>query len=335
MKETLAGIATRTGFSIATVSRVLSNQSQKYRISDKTSEIILKEARRCHYARNVSEQILRKTKTDAVGLLLPSVSNIFFAELADVIIEELDKRGYLTIVMATMEKEDKFRQCLLNLASRQVSGIIAVPCGASNIPLLEQIDKNSAPVVLIDRSAHESSLSFVTTNNYQGALDGTKELIKKGHRRIVCIQGKTDSSTNKDRVSGYKDAMAQAGLQENILICGNEFSIQNGYLETKLLLAGDESLRPSALFALSNMIAMGAMKAIQEAGLRIPQDIALITFDNNTYLDFMQPSLTRISQATNDMAILAVKILFDKIDHTSVGNTALKLIPSLIPGDSV
>ena len=334
MKETLATIAARTGFSTATVSRVLSGQSEKYRISSKTSSIIRKEARRCKYETSFTAQLLRNAKSDSIGLLLPSVSNLFFAELADTIIGELNKRGYLAIVMDTMEDEKQFRDCLLTLASRHVSGIIAVPCGSDN-SLLEQINRESMPVVLIDRSYPEATMPYVTTNNYQGGIDGTKALIDRGYRKIACIQGKLDSSANLERVRGYRDAMKQAGLEENITVCGNDFSIRNGYLETKLLLAGDISERPRALFTLSNMIALGALKAIKEAGLSIPKDMAMVTFDNNSYLDFMQPSLARISQPTVDMASLAVKILFDKIDHTSVGNTFLKLSPSFIFGDSI
>lgn len=329
----MAEIASRTGFSKTTISRVLSGQSDKYRISKKTCEAIVKEAKKCHYTKHLSAQRLREIESSTIGLLLPSLANLFFAELADVIIEELNKAGYFTVLMDTMENEDKFRESVQTLASRRVRGIIAVPCDGG-IPVLEEIDANGTPVVLIDRSHNESALSYVTTNNYQGSKKATEELIQKGHRRIACLQGK-DSSTNRDRVAGYRDAMQAAGLGEQIMTVGNEFTIQNGYLETKLLLAMDPSTRPSAIFSLSNMIALGAIKAINEAGLNIPEDIALLTFDNNTYLDFMQPSLTRIAQATGDMGILAVKLLLDRINHNTLTKTTLILTPTLIKGDSV
>ena len=107
------------------------------------------------------------------------------------------------------------------------------------------------------------------------------------------------SNPSKERVRGYKEAMIEEGYEENIGRVGNEFSIQNGYLETKLLLESDTP--PTAIFTLSNTITLGALKAIKEASLKIPQDISLLSFDNYSYMDYMEPPITRISQPTEDM----------------------------------
>ena len=323
-------MAERLGCSATTISRVLSGKAEKYRISEATVKAVLREARRCNYTPSATAQILRTKKSNTIGLLLPSVSNPYFADMASVIISELSDSNFTTIVVDTMESEQKLNESARSLISRQVDGLIAVPCGENG----EEMEMLSGltPLVLIDRYYENTSLPFVTTNNYQGGLDATKHLLSRGHSRVTCIQGVQSSMPNKERVRGYCRAMEEAGLAENINIVGNEFSVQNGYLEAKLLMSRE--IRPTAIFTLSNTIMLGALKAIREAGLSIPQDVALISFDNNLYMDYMTPSITRISQPVEDMSKLAVKILLDKLDGESNCNSQLRLSPMMVAGES-
>ena len=323
-------MAERLGCSATTISRVLSGKAEKYRISEATVKAVLREARRCNYTPSATAQILRTKKSNTIGLLLPSVSNPYFADMASVIISELSDSNFTTIVVDTMESEQKLNESARSLISRQVDGLIAVPCG-ENGEEMEMLSGHT-PLVLIDRYYENTSLPFVTTNNYQGGLDATKHLLSRGHSRITCIQGVQSSMPNKERVRGYCRAMEEAGLAENINIVGNEFSVQNGYLEAKLLMSRE--IRPTAIFTLSNTIMLGALKAIREAGLSIPQDVALISFDNNLYMDYMTPSITRISQPVEDMSKLAVKILLDKLNGESNCNSQLRLSPMMVAGES-
>ena len=190
------------------------------------------------------------------------------------------------------------------------------------------------PIVLVDRYYDDAPLSYVSTNNFDGGLMATELLIANRHKRIACIQGDPETMPNRMRVKGYKQAMENAGLGANEMIFGNEFSIQNGYMETKLLL--ESNPRPTAIFALSNTILLGSIKAIREAGLRIPEDISIISFDNNKYLDYMVPPINRVSQPVEDMAKLASRILFEKInDNNPEQVTRLSLSPVLMNGSSV
>lgn len=323
-------MAERLGYSATTISRVLSGKAEKYRISPDTVNAVLLEARRCNYSPSVAAQSLRTRRSNTIGLLLPSVANPYFADMASVIITELNSAGYTTIVVDTMESEQRLSESARSLISRQVDGILAVPCGEKGMDL--EMLSAQIPVVLIDRYYEDTSLPYVTTNNYQGGLDATRHLLSRGHTRISCIQGVQSSMPNKERVRGYVKAMEDEGLAQDIDIIGNEFSVQNGYLETKLLMS--RAQRPTAIFALSNTIMLGALKAIREAGLRIPEDVALISFDNNLYMDYMTPSITRISQPVEDMAKLAVKILLDKIKGASNCGSQLRLSPIMVAGES-
>lgn len=331
-KETLSSISARTGFSITTVSRVLSGNALKYRISPKTAAVVLAEAKRCEYVPSALAQSLRTKKSEMIGLLLPSVSNPFFADMASVIIAELDKFGYMTIVVDTMESEVRMVDNARALIHRNVDGIIAVPCGDSPVAL-ERIEKD-VPVVLVDRYYPNTRLSYVTTNNFKGSFDACKLLISKGYKRIVCIQGELWSTPNKERVSGYMSAMRESGLEEEAMVVGNEFSSQNGYLETKLLMSIPS--RPEAIFALSNTIALGALKAVREVGMRVPKDVALLSFDDNAYMDYMTPSITRVSQPVDDMAKLSVKILLDSIKNPDRKKSSqLALSATILQGESI
>lgn len=332
MKETLSSISKRLGISTATVSRVLSGNATKYRISEGTIAIVKAEAARCHYIPSLAAQSLRTNKTKTIGLLMPKVANPFFADISSAIISEANSKGYTAIVADTMESVALQNACISTLVSRKVDGIIAAPCGHDS-KLFEEINDRIAPVVLIDRYFENSSISYVTSNNYKGAFNATSLLISNGHKHIVCIQGDVDSLPNKQRVKGYLDALHKSGLQDNASIIGNAFSLQNGYLETKLLLSSN--IRPTAIFPLCYTILLGAIKAIKEASLRIPEDISIISFDDNLSLDYMTPSITRVSQPTEEMGQLAAKMLLNKLEGQSELVSQIELTTEMIIRKSI
>ena len=330
-KETLVSIAQRMGVSATTVSRVLRGDAEKYRISPATRDRILEEAHRCMYVPNTSAQMLRNSRSGIIGLLIPSISNPFFAEMASVIVTKLRELSYTTIVIDTMENDHILIDGVESLISRQVEGIIAAPSGR-DASALERLG-HKVPIVLIDRYYENTTLPYVTTNNYQGAFQAVSRLISLGYRDIACIQGAAPSMPNKERIHGYRDAMQEHGLGDNCTVVGNDFTIQNGYLETKLLL--NSPIPPRAVFALSNTIMLGALKAIKESNMRIPEDIAVLSFDDNMYMDYLTPSIARVGQPTADMSTLAVKILIDKLSGRSDKHSQIKLLPSFISGASI
>lgn len=330
--ETLVTISQRTGFSISTISRVLNGQAEKYRISATTVRLIEEEAKRCNYIPNLLAKGLTTRRTNIIGLLIPSVDNPYFANIASVVIRQAKTQGFTTMIVDTMENEKNEQQDVLSLISRKVDGIIIVPCDRDPA-FLERISKHNIPIVLIDRYFNATSLPYVCTDNYQGGYEATMHLIGLGHERIACIQGVPYSMPNKERVRGYREALRQNNLEINARISGTDFSVQNGYLETKLLLNGPSI--PTAIFTLSNTILLGAVKAIRESGFRIPQDISIISFDNNTYLDYLDPAVTRVSQPTEEIGILAVKILTESIADNKTGDTQILIPPKLIVCNSV
>lgn len=330
MNNTLKTLSETTGYSISTISRVLSGKGKQYRISESAMQRILEEANKLNFRPNSIAQSLRTEKTYTLGLVIPNLSNSYFSNIASVIIREARNEDYRVIILDTMENEENEQEAVDTLLSHKADGILLVPCGA-DASRLEQINSLRTPVLLIDRYFPESELTHIATDNYRGACMATEHLISNGHKDILCLQGIPHSSPNKERVRGYRDTLAKYGYDSRLNIRGNDFSFESGYLQTRLILNNEQ--RPSAIFALSNTILLGAMKAIREAHLRIPEDISIISFDNEAYLDLLDPPISRISQPSPQIASLAV--------HTLIGlmkgekKEPILLPPTLIPGESV
>ncbi len=331
-KATLLSIAQRTGISVTTVSRVLNGKAEKYRISPKTVELVKQEAERCNYQPNINAQSLRTNRTRTIGLVVPSISNLFFANIASCIVQKAKDDGYTVILTDAMECEANEKSCLQSLLSRNVDGII-VSTSATSPEFLEYINETKVPVVLFDRYFPHTTLPFITTDNQRGAFLATKHLIQNGHKHIACICGTQHLAIVQDRLCGYIEAMQQAKLNEYVTFSGDEFSIENGYYETKLLLSKDKI--PTAIFAMNNTILLGVIKAVNDSGLRIPNDISIVSFDDNPYLDFFSPAITRVIQPQNVIGTLAMRTLIQCIQNRDLSEARFILPPSLKKGNSV
>lgn len=310
-KVNITDIAEMTGLSITTVSRVLSGKAEQYRIGKKSQQKIKDAAEKLHYVPNHFAANLRTGKSGTLALIVPSLNNPFFAGIASYINAEVRKLGYITIIGDSDEDPEIEKIEIQQLKSRNIEGLIIVPCG-NQFNHIKMLHDQGLPVICIDRYFEELDIPYVSTDNYHGSISATNHLIENGHKDIVCIQGVKTSNPNKLRVKGFKDAMQQAGLK-SFGVVGDDFSVQNGYLETKLLL--QKKNRPTAIFTLSNTIALGCIKAIKEEGLKIPNDFSIITFDDHPYLDFLSTPLTCVAQPVNDISKIAIKFLFAKLNN--------------------
>lgn len=311
---TIKDIAEKTGFSTSTVSRVLNGKSEEYRIAKKSQLLIEAAASELDYVANHFAANLKSGKSNTIGLILPSLRNPFFANIASKINSEVRKYGYTTIITDSDESVENEKIELQQLVSRNIEGVIIVPCG-KEVDHIKQIFKKRLPMVLVDRYFEGSKIPFVSTDNFDGAFKATKLLIENGHENITCIQGVVDSLPNELRIKGFTSAMNEAGLK-SLRIVGDEFSVENGFLETKILLQNE--IRPTAIFTLSNTIALGCLKALKEENVRIPQDISIITFDDHLYLDYLATPITSVVQPVESICKLAMKYLISTLNNEDV-----------------
>ena len=229
--------------------------------------------------------------------------------------------------------EEMEADALNSFLSRKVDGIIAVPVGESP-EMLERISR-SVPVVLIDRYFPDTTLPYVCTDNYYGGLSATRHLIRKGYRNLLAIQGVLTSMPNKERVRGFNDAIAahkSEGMQGSV--SGSSFSVENGISETLRIMSG--KVRPDAIFAFGTTILLGVINTIKSMGLSVPDDVALISFDDNLFFDYMDPPITRVAQPVAEISHLAsdilLKMINGEVDEDEV--CKMQLLPKLIHGRS-
>jgi len=334
MLITLNDIARKAGVSVSTVSRVLNRQSQKNRISSKTAKLVLKAAQELNYRPNQLARGLRLKKTHTIGLVVPDISNPFFAHVTRMIQKNAYNFGYSMIVCNTDEDIGTEIEQIDLLRGKGVDGYIIMPVGVENDHIIELIELDK-PLVLLDRCFNDLETNSVVVDNYGGSNQATKYLIEQGHTRIAIIQGLINTSTNSERVNGYKDALKECGIPiDSKLIVGDDFRKDNGYIETKLLLSTSDS--PSAIFTMSDLITLGALEAIEESDFTIPDDVSIISYDDIDFAPFLKAPLTAVRQPKETMGKVAVKLLIENIK--SKGKNAKQKIvlkPELVIRDSV
>ncbi len=332
-KNTIQSISEQTGYSVSTVSRVLSGKAQRSRISQKAIDIIQAEAKRINYTPNLLAQGLRTSRTYTIGLTVPGIDNPFFATLASTVIENLKLAGYHTLLADSLESEKDFESSLSMFRSRSVDGIIAVPVGNAT-KLVGEITDN-IPTVLIDRYFEHTTLPYICTDNHTGGYMATEYLISRGFRNILSIQGVKDSTPSRERVRGFMDAInAHSDKHIEYSIVGDAFSVGNGYDQVKRIFS--EGLKYDAVFAYSSTILLGAIRAFRELGIKIPEQVGIISFDNNGFLDFLDPAITRIEQPLCEIGRFASQTLIDIIENKTTGLPPVQrlIAPTLIVRDS-
>ncbi|MFH5885324.1 LacI family DNA-binding transcriptional regulator [Halalkalibaculum sp. DA3122] len=335
-KVSLSTIAEKTGFSESTVSRVINGKAREFRISEKTEKKILKAVKKLGYKPNPVAVNLRVKKSFTVGLIIPSLDNPFFVNITSILDKQLTERGYNIVLTESYDDPEVEKKMIENLNSRNVDGIVLIPSKAKggNPSLLEAISDHGVPVLCIDRYFKDSKIPYVTTDNVNGAYQAIELLIKNGHQNIACIQGIQDSTPAIDRKNGYLKALQDNGL-EPYEVSGNDFSIECGYREMNRILAREN--KPTAIFAMSSTIALGVIKAIEEAGLRIPEDFSLVGFDDNVFLDYLSTPLTTICQPVEEISKIVSQALINHIDGdiTLSEFKSRELKPSLVQRKSV
>jgi len=331
---TMQALAENLGVSVSVVSRVLSGQASKYRISKSTEEAVLKLAKEHRFRPNQLARGLRLRKTSTFGLLIPDISNPFFSDIARHIEMNARKIGYSILLCDSQEDNDIERESLDLLRNRMIDGLIISPVGSQGDHLVELLE-DGLPIAVVDRNFSNIDLPCVTSDNYQGAYDGMQHLLDHGHRTIAFVQGLPDADPNVERVRGYKVALRDAGIPfKKSLVIGTDFGQESGYAAAKKLLKRKQP--PTAIFAAGNMIALGVLSALAEEGVRTPQDMSIISFDESPWSPFLDTPMTTIAQDTAKIGRMAVELLTNQIEKSKRARRPTVLLPTkLVSRDSV
>jgi LacI family transcriptional regulator len=304
----LKEIAIRTGFTINTVSRALKNKDD---ISQKTQKLIQDVAKEIGYINNSVAGALRSGFTKIIAVILGDISNPHFAIMAKEIECAASKFQYTTIIINTNENEAIEKQAIYSALSKKVDGIILCPCqkSAENINFLK---RTATPFVLIGRRVRDPHVDFVIVNDAKGGYLATQHLIKRGHKNILLLNGPKYISSARERGAGYKKALRDNAIPlsndliREIVVTGEDLQ----HFVNKII---DEGTRFSAIFAFSDLIAWETIFALNNRGLKVPEDVAIVGFDDIQSRLFFPIPLTTIGSINGRMSETAVKMLMTKI----------------------
>jgi LacI family transcriptional regulator len=306
--KTISEVAKKAGVSPTTVSHVINNTRF---VSDEKRERVERAIEEMEYHPNALARSLRSGETHTIGLVLPDSANPFFAEVGRSIEGAAFNVGYSVILCNTENNLEKERKYIERLAEKQVDGMIFVGAGEDYDSYKKLLDMKIR-VVAMDRDYPDLKMDVVISDNLQGGKLATQHLIGLGHKRIGCITGPSKVNLSAQRVTGYIQSLEEASLviDQNLIISG-DFHPESGQAAAYQLLAMQDA--PTAIFACNDMMAIGVLRAGMELGRRIPQDLALVGYDDIELASYTTPPLTTIQQPKKEMGITALKYLLERI----------------------
>ncbi len=322
---TLEQVAAAAGVSPSTASRALAGKARECRISVKTEEAILLAATGLGFQASHVARSLRNRRSGLIGLLVPDASNPFFAAIARKATIFAERHGLSTLLADSHDSIDHEKELLKHLQSRQVEGLIICSIGGSHSHL-SALERSGANVVVVDRWFNDIHLPAVTSDNERGAFLATSAIIDKGHRQIGCLQGRAAASTNGERLAGFTSALRANNIEPDpSMIRGDDFSEASGYRATCELLDMHPEL--SAVFALSNQNALGALRAFSERRLSVPEDISLVMFDDAPFAEYLSSPLSVVRQDVEAIGHRAAELLIDQIRTGARPEMLLNRVP--------
>ncbi len=326
---TIKDIAKQLGISPSTVSRALQNSPK---ISQSTRTKVLKLAKQLRYEPNQIALGLKNQSTKTIGVIMPEIVHFFFSTIISGIEEIAYANGYSVIFCQSNESYEKEVLDTKNLLAHRVDGILASPSReTTNFAHFQEIKSRNIPLVFFDRIPEGIVAPKVAIDDFQAAKAATQHLIDQPCQRIAHLSGPLTIELGKQRLEGYLAALKENQLpynEEYIIDCV-EGTKESGYLSTKQLL--NLKNPPDALFANNDMAALGAMQAIKEAQLKIPEDIAVMGFSNWQFCSLVEPTLSSVEQPGLEMGRLAAQTLLELLEGTlSLNSNAVKVLDTKV-----
>lgn len=301
-------VARTAQVSVATVSALINGTT---RVSPALTQRIEAAISAIGYERNAIARSLKLGATNTIGLMVSDIRNPFFTDIVATIQYALNRVGYAVMVCSSDENTELQDMQIKLLLDRAVDGLIIAPAG-EDVMLKDFLASVRRPMVIVDRTCEGLDVDTVTLDNRKAVLDATSYLIGLGHRRIGYIAGPLITSTGRDRLAGYRDALAAAAVPYvDELVQDGDSREAGGYRAAMQLLTQRD--RPSAIFSANNLMTIGAMRAIRDAGLSCPDDISVACFDDFPWADVFRPHLTTIAQPVQAIGEYAANLLLDRL----------------------
>jgi LacI family transcriptional regulator len=321
---TISEVAKAAGVSTATVSRVLNDDP---RVNPDLVARVRKSMRTLSYQPSRAARTLRTRRGKVWSLILADIRNPFFTDVIRGIEEVAYGSGFSLILGNTDEDAEREKANIQLAVAEAVAGIILVPARTTSSDLAVVRD-NNIPVVALDRRVAGGGVDCVMTDHVRGSQLAVDHLLENGYRRIACIAGPADTTSGVERMSGYRAALAGRGIKADPeLERYSDFTEDGGYREMLALIDGAE--RPEAVFVANNVMTVGTLRAAADAGISIPDDIAVVGFDEMTWSRLLAPPLTTVAQPSYDLGLEAARLLLSRTNGYHGAAREVVLTPSL------
>lgn len=311
---TIKDIAKALGLSTSTVSRALRDS---YEISPETKKLVLEYAEKINYHPNPIALSLKERRSHSIGVIVSEIANSFFSQTIDGIESIAYTNGYNVIISQTRESSDRETINLNYLTSRSIDGlIVSVSAETHDFKSFRELHDRGMPIVFFDRIVNEINTHKVIVDNYKGAYEATTGLIKQGYKKIAAVTGSELLSITRERLAGYKAALADQQIPENesfIRFCAHGGLILE---EVEVVMQGlfGNTNRPDAILALSDKLTTGCLRALKAKKLQVPKDVGLIGFSNSEATELIDPPLSVIKQPAFEMGQIATNLLLQLIE---------------------
>ncbi|HVX52324.1 MAG TPA: LacI family DNA-binding transcriptional regulator [Chitinophagaceae bacterium] len=314
-KTTIQDIAKELQLTSATVSRALHNNP---RISEQTRKAVLEAAKRLNYSRNRIASSLRSGKTHTIGVIIPTAQRSFFGSVVHGIQTMAKTNGYSILLYQSEETTELEIKGIETFLGARVDGILAsIANSTTDFSHFTELKRRNIPLVFFDRANDKLDIPCVVIDDYKGAYNATEHLIKQGYKRIAHVSGQQHIPIFNQRLRGYMDALKANGMEApDEYIFTGDISIECGKRAVDYYLALQEP--PDACFAVEDYTALGVMKRLRELKKKIPQDFGVIGFANESFSEYMTPTLSSVDQQTVQMGKEAFKVLMNIINEKEI-----------------
>lgn len=332
MAANRADVARLAGTSPAVVSYVLNGGPRP--VAPATRERVLAAVRQLGYRPNAVARSLRMSRTMALGLIVPDTANPFFAELARTVEDAAFAEGYTLLLGNAVDDVDREASYVRTFIDRQVDGLVIIPAHGPQ-RWLEELRDADVPCVVLDRRLDDVPVAQVVADSRAGARLAVEHLLDHGHRDVACLAGPDLMHPTTDRVEGWRDALLARGVDpEGCALRFGRFGAEAGYAQALELLA-DPATRPAAVFVASDEQASGLLRAAGELGVRVPADVAVVSFDGITATRYTAPPLTTVRQPFAELGRTTMRRLVDLVHGRGPAEPSLDVLPvTLLPGGS-
>lgn len=325
-------VAKHAGVSIATVSRVLNDSAP---VKDEVRKRVEASIEALSYRPNPAARSLRSNRSRIIGLLISDIQNPFFMGLIRGVEDEALKHEYSVILCNSNESPPRERQYLDVLYMERVAGVIVVPTSENlGEEALRRFRERGVPIIAVDRRVKDPNIDAVLSDSIRGAREAVSHLLANGYKRIAIITGPESVTTGRERLESYRQTLVSAGIptKSELERIGN-FTMESGYALTQQLL--DLAPRPDALFIANNLMTLGALNAIHERGLRVPEDVAIVSYDYTQWAEPGPVSMTSVMQPARELGSTAALRLFQRLQNLGIqSRQEIILTPTLQIGES-